>query len=138
MNDIWRSLRSLPVWVQIWVVGILVPVNVLPFFLLETAVGQAGAVAALVVLVTNGPLLWMYRGMNKVLSIPHLLAWGPLEIYLLMLLADSGFRAEAGALELGLAVLLLVINGISLVFDVIDSAKWMAGDRVTPGITGGN
>jgi hypothetical protein len=32
MNDIWRSLRSLPVWVQIWVVGILVPVNVLPFF----------------------------------------------------------------------------------------------------------
>lgn len=138
MNDIWRSLRSLPVWVQIWVVGILVPVNVLPFFLLETAVGQAGAVAALVVLVTNGPLLWIYRGMNKVLSIPHLLAWGPLEIYLLMLLADSGFRAEAGALELGLAVLLLVINGISLVFDVIDSAKWMAGDRVTPGITGGN
>ena len=138
MNDIWRSLRSLPVWVQIWVVGILVPVNVLPFFLLETAVGQAGVVAALVVLATNGPLLWIYRGMNKVLSIPHLLAWGPLEIYLLMLLADSGFRAEAGVVELGLAVLLLVINGISLVFDVIDSAKWMAGDRVTPGITGGN
>ena len=138
MNDIWRSLRSLPVWVQIWVVGILVPVNVLPFFLLETAVGQAGAVAALVVLVTNGPLLWIYRGMNKILSIPHLIAWGPLEIYLLMLLADSGFRAEAGAMELGLAVLLLVINGISLVFDVIDSGKWMAGDRATPGIAGGN
>jgi len=91
-----------------------------------------------VVLVTNGPLLWMYRGMNKILSIPHLIAWAPLEIYLLMLLTDSGFRAEAGDVELGLAVLLLTINGISLVFDVIDSAKWMAGDRATPGIPGGS
>ena len=138
MNDIWRSLRSLPLWVQIWVVAILVPVNVLPFFVLDTPVGQAGAVAALVVLVTNGPLLWMYRGMNKILSIPHLIAWAPLEIYLLMLLTDSGFRAEAGDVELGLPVLLLTINGISLVFDVIDSAKWMAGDRATPGIPGGS
>ena len=95
MTDIWRSWRSLPLWVQIWVVGILVPVNVLPFFLLESAVGQAGALAALLVLVTNGPLMWVYRGMNKVLSIPHLIAWGPLEIYLLMLLSESGFRADA-------------------------------------------
>jgi len=138
MNDIWRSLRSLPAWVQIWVVGILVPVNVLPFFLLDTRVGMAAALAALFVAATNGPLMWIYRGMNKVLSIPHLIAWAPLEIYLLMLLADSGFRAEAGDVELGLAVLLLTINGISLVFDVIDSAKWMAGDRATPGIAGGS
>jgi len=72
--------------------------------------------------------------MNKVLSIPHLIAWGPLEIYLLMLLAGSDFRAEAGALELGLAVLLVVVNGISLAFDVMDSAKWVAGDRATPGV----
>jgi hypothetical protein len=134
LNDIWRSLRSLPLWVQIWVAGILVPVNVLPFFLLDTRVGVAGALAALVVVATNGPLMWIYRGMNKVLSIPHLIAWGPLEIYLLMLLAGSGFRAEAGALELGLAVLLVVVNGISLAFDVMDSAKWVAGDRATPGV----
>ena len=136
LNDIWRSLRSLPLWVQIWVAGILVPVNVLPFFLLDTRVGVAGALAALVVVATNGPLMWIYRGMNKVLSIPHLIAWGPLEIYLLMLLAGSGFRAEAGALELGLAVLLVVVNGISLAFDVMDSAKWVAGDRATPGPAG--
>ena len=138
MTDIWRSWRSLPLWVQIWVAGILVPVNVLPFFLLESVVGQAGALAALLVLVTNGPLMWVYRGMNKVLSIPHLIAWGPLEIYLLMLLANSDFRAVASSMELGLAALLLVINGISLVFDVMDSAKWMVGDRTTPGIAGDN
>lgn len=138
LNDIWRSWRSLPLWVQIWVAGILVPVNVLPFFLLDTRVGMAGALASLFVVATNGPLMWIYRGMNKVLSIPHLVAWGPLAIYLLMLLADSGFRAEAGTLELGLAVLLLVINGISLAFDVMDSAKWAAGDRATPGVDIGN
>lgn len=135
INHIWRSLRSLPLWVQIWVVGILVPVNGLPFFLLDTRVGLAASLAALFVVVTNVPLMWIYKGMNKVLSIPHLIAWGPLQIYLLMLLADSGFRAEAGALELGLAVLLLVVNGISLAFDVMDSAKWVAGDRATPGLT---
>ena len=133
MADIWRSWRSLPLWVQIWVAGILVPVNVLPFFLLESTVGQAGALAALLVLVTNGPLMWVYRGMNKVLSIPHLIAWGPLVIYLLMLLSESGFRADASRMELGLAALLLAINGISLMFDVVDSAKWLAGDRATPG-----
>ncbi len=136
MADIWRSWRSLPLWVQIWVAGILVPVNVLPFFLLESTVGQAGALAALLVLVTNGPLMWVYRGMNKVLSIPHLIAWGPLVIYLLMLLSESGFRADASGMELGLAALLLAINGISLMFDVVDSAKWLAGDRATPGIPG--
>ena len=136
MTDIWRSWRSLPLWVQIWVAGILVPVNVLPFFLLESVVGQAGALAALLVLVTNGPLMWVYRGMNKVLSIPHLIAWGPLVIYLLMLLSESGFRADASRMELGLAALLLAINGISLMFDVVDSAKWLAGDRATPGIPG--
>ncbi len=136
MADIWRSWRSLPLWVQIWVAGILVPVNVLPFFLLESTVGQAGALAALLVLVTNGPLMWVYRGMNKVLSIPHLVAWGPLVIYLLMLLSESGFRADASRMELGLAALLLAINGISLMFDAVDSAKWLAGDRATPGIPG--
>ena len=136
MADIWRSWRSLPLWVQIWVAGILGPVNVLPFFLLESTVGQAGALAALLVLVTNGPLMWVYRGMNKVLSIPHLIAWGPLVIYLLMLLSESGFRADASRMELGLAALLLAINGISLMFDVVDSAKWLAGDRATPGIPG--
>ena len=136
MADIWRSWRSLPLWVQIWVAGILIPVNVLPFFLLESVVGQAGALAALLVLVTNGPLMWVYRGMNKVLSIPHLIAWGPLVIYLLMLLSESGFRADASRMELGLAALLLAINGISLMFDVVDSAKWLAGDRATPGIPG--
>ncbi len=136
MADIWRSWRSLPLWVQIWVAGILVPVNVLPFFLLESVVGQAGALAALLVLVTNGPLMWVYRGMNKVLSIPHLVAWGPLVIYLLMLLSESGFRADASRMELGLAALLLAINGISLMFDAVDSAKWLAGDRATPGIPG--
>ncbi|MED5390024.1 MAG: hypothetical protein VX793_14280 [Pseudomonadota bacterium] len=133
LTDIWRSLRSLPLWVQVWVVGILVPVNVLPFFLLDSRVGVAASLAALFVLVTNGPLVWIYRGMNKVLSIPHLIAWGPLQVYLLLLIADDEFWSRAGSHERWLAVLLLVINGISLVFDGVDSIKWVAGDRATPG-----
>ena len=70
INDIWRSLRSLPLWVQIWVVGILVPVNGLPFFLLDTRVGLAASLAALFVVVTNVPLMWIYKGMN--LSLIHI------------------------------------------------------------------
>lgn len=134
IRTIWGSLRSLPRWVQVWVVGILIPVNVLPFFMLDTRVGLAAAVAAVVVVVTNVPIMWAYKGMNKAMSIPHLVAWGPLQVYLMMLLADAGFRAETGGAELGLAVLLVMINGISLIFDLIDSAKWLAGDRATPGV----
>lgn len=133
LEVIWNSLRSLPLWVQIWVAGILVPVNMLPFFFLETRAGVAGSLAALFVVATNVPLMWRYGGMNKVLSIPHLFAWVPLTLYLVLLLADDSYRSGMSGGETIMVSLLLAINGISLMFDVVDAIKWIKGDRATPG-----
>lgn len=130
-QSIWRSLRSLPLWVQIWVVGVLVPVNAAAFFLLDTAAGVATAWAALFVVATNMPIMYWYGGMNRAMSIPHLMAWGPLQVWLVLRLIEAD--APVG-IELFYIWLLLLVNGVSLVFDLIDSWRWLRGERETPGV----
>lgn len=56
-RDCWISFRALPQWVQWWVGAVLVPVNALPFALLDTPTGRWGACAALFVVATNIPIM---------------------------------------------------------------------------------
>ncbi len=124
-----RSYRSLPLWVQVWVL-LLCLVNVACVLVLDTVVGQATALAGVFVLLGNLPLMLYYQGMNRALSIPHLFAWIPLQIFLIHHLFVQ--QAETGMIHVyGLCV--LVVNGVSLLFDVLDSWRWLAGERATPG-----
>ncbi len=132
--DCHHSFHALPLWVRLWVAGILIPVNVLPFFLLGTATGRWAALAALVVVATNLPIMLIERGMSRLMSVPHLLAWIPLLVWLLLRI--NAEPPLAGA-ELALAVALIAINGLSLVFDVIDSLRWLRGEREVPGAAAG-
>lgn len=132
LGDSWQSFRSLPTWVQIWVGLILAPANAAPFFLLDTWAGQAGAIAALFVVITNGPIMLAYRGMNRALSIPHLIAWIPLEVALLLRAFGLAGAGDPGGAEMALIIVLLIINGISLAFDTLDSWRWLQGERETP------
>lgn len=127
---IWRSFTSLPLWVQVWVALILVPSNALAFLMLDTLAGQWTALAALFVVITNLPIMFAYCGMNRAMSIPHLIAWVPLQIALALRLAGG----VPGTTETAFIVIILLINGLSLVFDTIDSVRWFAGERETPGI----
>jgi hypothetical protein len=132
LRQSWQSFRSLPTWVQIWVGLILVPVNVAPFIFLDTSTGQWAALAALFVLVTNGPIMLWYAGMNRALSLPHLVAWVPLEVALVLRVTGHAGPATLATPELVLAWVLLIVNGISIVFDVLDSWRWLRGERETP------
>lgn len=127
----WRSFQSLPLWVQIWVGGILIPVNAAAFFLLDYPSGQLTAWAALFVVATNIPIMLMESGMSKLMSLPHLLAWIPLQIALIARLADPAALLPAGEQVFVGAVLL--VNGVSLVFDAMDSWHWFCGDHAIPG-----
>lgn len=127
--QIWQSYRSLPGWVQLWVGVVLIPVNVLPFLWLDTWTGKAGAAAALFVVLTNVPIMWIAGGMSRAMSLPHLLAWIPLEIVLVLRVFGTALPTP----ELTLATLLLFVNGISLVFDSLDSWRWWRGERDIPG-----
>lgn len=128
----WASYRSLPGWVQVWVGLILVPANILPFFFLDTWTGQAAAIAAIFVVATNLPIMLWYAGMNALMSIPHLIAWIPLEVALALRVSGMAGIEPVSDTELLLAVTLLVVNGISLAFDFLDSYKWLMGERETP------
>lgn len=132
LTAIWASYRSLPLWVQIWVGLILVPVNVAPFFLLDTWTGKAAAVAALFVAATNLPIMLWYAGMNAAMAIPHLIAWLPLEAALVLRLSGNAGPTAFHQPEQVLAWTLLIANGISLAFDIPDTFKWLGGDRQTP------
>ena len=130
---IWHSFRSLPGWVQAWVGFVLIPVNVLPFFLLGTWSGRAAALAALFVVVTNVLIMWGASGMRRVMSLPHLLAWIPLEIVLILHLSGAAGSLPSSPAETALAIVLLLVNGVSLVFDALDSWRWLQGQRDVPG-----
>lgn len=130
LRDCWASFRTLPGWVQWWVGGVLIPVNALPFFWLDTPTGRLGAAASVVVIVSNVPVMLAERGMSRLLSIPHLIAWIPLCATLLSRWFSDQPIATS---ERALLVALLAVNGISLLFDGIDSWRWLRGEREIPG-----
>lgn len=136
LAQIWHSFRSLPGWVQGWVGLILIPANVLPFFLLDSWSGRAAALAALFVVATNVPIMWVASGMSRAMSLPHLLAWIPLETALALRLSNLVGTVPPTSGEVALAVLLLIVNGVSLVFDMLDSWRWLRGERDIPGRAG--
>lgn len=125
----WQSFRSLPVWVQVWVGLILVPSNAAAFFLLDYWSGRMAAFAALIVVSTNIPIMIIAGGMSKLMAMPHLLAWLPLQVALFLRLTGHVGGLPLSITEQTLAYLLLIVNGVSLIFDSIDSWRWICGDR---------
>lgn len=62
LRAIWLSFRSLPLWVQVWVLGILIPINASAFLLLKFQSAQWTALAAIFVVATNVPVMLKERG----------------------------------------------------------------------------
>jgi len=71
----------------------------------------------------NIPVMIYDRGVSKLMSIPHLIPWTALVLIILF------NRPEATGLYDTFLSALLIINIISLVFDYVDSMKWIKGDR---------
>lgn len=128
--DIWRSFRRLPLWVQVWIAFILVPVNLLPLAFWLTGASFWGGIALLSVggMMPNLPIMIVERGMSKTMSLPHLLFWTPLVLILLQMLAQRGLSGPWDREDLTL-LLLLSVNVVSLGFDYVDAFKWWRGDR---------
>jgi len=126
LRSIWLSLRSLPIWVQVWVIGILIPVNASAFVLLEFQSAQWVAWSAIFVVATNIPIMFWERGLSKFMALPHLMAWIPLEFLLAMRMVSNPSLPPP---EQTFVVILLVVNGVSIVFDTLDTWRWLKGDR---------
>ena len=130
LRDCMASFQALPCWVRPWVAVVLVPVNIAPFFFLETSTVQAAAWASAFVAVTNLPIMLQQRGMSRLMSLPHLVAWIPLVAWLLVRMAGAEPLEMA---ETTLAWALITVNSLSLGFDGVDTWRWLAGERDIPG-----
>jgi hypothetical protein len=124
---LWQSFRRLPLWVQLWLAVILLPANLLSLFLLDYPSARMIAFAALFALGSNMLLLYWYGGFNRLMAVPHLLVWGPLQVMLPIYLAGSAPTPNLN--EVNYVCWVLAVNGISLFFDILDSWRWLQGER---------
>ncbi len=121
--DIWRSFRALPLWVQIWVALILVPVNMGAIFFVNEAGGLLIAALAIGGTIPNLVIMIAERGVSKAMALPHLLIWTPLVV---IVIQNTG--TATGGFQTYLWVL-LATDLLSLAFDYPDAWKWWKGDR---------
>ncbi len=125
--DIWRSYRSLPLWVQIWVTGVLVPVNMAALAFINEPSGLWVAALAIGAMLPNMAIMLYERGLSKMMALPHVLPWGALVLWLV-------FAMPQGSAAYGMYLwLLLLVDGLSLAFDLPDVLKWRKGDRAIAG-----
>jgi hypothetical protein len=123
--DIWQSYRRMPLWVQLWVALILVPVNTAALAYWGAPMGAWVAIMAVGAMLLNGIIMLVERGFSKMMALPHVVIWTPLAVLIAWLLT-------LGGLEPGYArylVILLVVDLFSLTLDYADTVKWLRGDR---------
>jgi hypothetical protein len=126
IKDVWNSFRALPHWVQIWVFGLLVPVNSAAIFFVTAPGGWLVALLAIGGMMPNLYVLYSARGFSKAMALSHVALWLPLVAYLFFGLLE---RADVTGGYRSFLLLLLSVNLVSLAFDIVDSWKWWRGDR---------
>lgn len=126
-QSLWQSFQRLPLWVRLWMAGVLIPVNMLSLLFLQYPSARMVAVAAVLALGSNMWLLYRHAGFNRLMAVPHLLVWGPLQAILVIYLMTNASLISLA--EVMYVSLVLSANGISLCFDLLDSWRWIQGER---------
>lgn len=123
--DIWQSYRRLPLWVQLWVALVLVPVNAASLVFWGAPMGAWLAVMAVGAMLLNGVIMLVERGFSKMMALPHVLIWTPLVVLILWLLAQGDLAPGYGRY----LMILLAVDLFSLALDYADTVKWLRGER---------
>jgi hypothetical protein len=123
-----EQLYALPLAMVLWVRWLGLVNLVGPLFFLRRPQARWVLAAMLFVMITNTSMMYFGgSGLVKALSIPHLIVWVPLVVYL-----ANQFRT--GKVEIGSAFgiwlfAVMVTNFVSSVFDFRDGAEYLLGDR---------
>ena len=118
-----KGIMSMPIYWQLWLM-LLVTFNlIIPLFFLYRLEAQAvvGALVASMILMT---VLTAISGFTRLLGLGHIF-WIPLLYFLWMRLEQNPADDFFG---LWLRVL-MILNAASLIIDVIDVGRYIAGDR---------
>lgn len=119
-----RSWRALPRWVKLWLVG----VNAV-FLVALAFVPSDAARVVLTGYVASGPLLAGFAlaqgGLTRLAGVGHILPWVPMLVWL-------GLNVPAGNAQLYTVILSATVV-ICLLFDIVDTARWLRGERAVTG-----
>ncbi len=128
VRDVWGSTLRLPRPVQLWVFVVLMPVNLAALLVVGQPWGLVVAALAVGALAINGVVMVRDRGFSLAMALPHVVLWIPLLVVIGYLLLG---RDDVGGGYAAYLVVLLVVDAISLYFDVPDSRAWLKGERDT-------
>ena len=124
--DIQAQLDTLPVLFRLWFAWLGLVILILPLFFLKHRQGRVAALCAAAFI----PLLLValhLTGISFFISFLHLALWLPLLVYLARELRTKRIKPTS---PIGMwACLALATLVVSLVFDVRDAARWLAGER---------
>jgi hypothetical protein len=132
LADIKAQLEALPILFEAWFFWMGLVILLMPFAFLRHRQGKVTVIFAVVFMPVQFILL-LATGISFAISFLHLILWGPLLYYLVRELKNRRveFTSAIGIWSL-VAVATLVI---SLVFDLRDAIRWLAGERgiLSPG-----
>lgn len=118
-----------PSWLQIWLPILLAGGFVAPLVLLiwrqSRVIGAIGFVASMGAAIGVD---YMYKQMGyvKLLGLPHIILWTPLVIFMVLQLR----RDDLPVWPRRIITFIIVILGISLVFDFVDVARYFLGNTL--------
>jgi hypothetical protein len=123
-----EAIALLPRWVNYWLYVLVFGGLVLPFTLF---IWRQSRLAALAVLAADAiaalGVAWLFNrlGYVKLLGLPHLVAWGPLEVFLFLQIKRPGMPNWPRRIMIVILATLLV----SLAFDLTDVVRYLLGER---------
>lgn len=114
-----ESYLGLPNWVRFWMNFILGPVNLGTLAFLYEPGGALIASLAIGGMVMTVAIVFLSGGFNKLASAGHIVPWVPLVALLAIAMPDGTATYKV------FLTLLMVINAVSLVFDINDLRVWV-------------
>jgi predicted neutral ceramidase superfamily lipid hydrolase len=122
-RDFMKGIFSLAVGWQIWLFCLILVNFLIPVFFYETRVAQITIVAFFFGGML-GLVLVKIQGFTRLLGLMHI-PWIPLVFYLIGQLNNYSFSQPMGLWIRGL----IILNGISLIIDFVDVARYIRGER---------
>ncbi len=118
-----KGMMKSPIYVRLWLALLVIVNMVVPLFFLDRLETQV-VLGTLLISMMLMTVLTAYTGFTRLLGLGHIL-WFPLLYFLWSRLGDIPTSDFFGIWVRGL----MVINATSLVIDVVDVIRYIAGER---------
>ena len=121
MKELYQSFLSLPTWVKIWMMGILVPVNMIGLLFLDHSIGIWMAILGLAGMLPNLFVMYFEKAFSKTMAVSHIIPWTALVVYLIVQLVQG--NVPNGNIYYAVWAM-LIVDIISLAFDYKETIEW--------------